>query len=83
LRDGAWHPFGLKGNHLVAYWLDAWATCSRLADPSRRPLLDRLHERGGQTLSELPEGLRMSRQAVTKHLAVLEAARRAARKTAP
>ncbi|MFJ8312818.1 MULTISPECIES: ArsR/SmtB family transcription factor [unclassified Streptomyces] len=46
-----------------------------LADASRRRLLDRLRERNGQTLRELCEGLAMSRQAVSKHLAVLEAAR--------
>jgi DNA-binding transcriptional ArsR family regulator len=45
-----------------------------LADPSRRQLLDRLHAKNGQTLSELCERLGMSRQAVSKHLAVLEAA---------
>ena len=45
-----------------------------LADPSRRELLDRLHAEAGQTLGELCAGLRMTRQAVTKHLAILEAA---------
>ena len=45
-----------------------------LADASRRSLLDRLHVRNGQTLLELCEGLAMSRQAVTKHLTILEAA---------
>lgn len=45
-----------------------------LADASRRQLLDRLNERSGQSLRELSEGLQMSRQAVSKHLAVLEAA---------
>ena len=45
-----------------------------LADESRRALLDRLFERNGQTLGELCEGLRMSRQAVSKHLAILESA---------
>ncbi len=45
-----------------------------LADKSRRHLLDRLQARGGQTLGELCEGLAMSRQAVTKHLAILEGA---------
>ena len=45
-----------------------------LADPSRRSLLDRLHERNGQTLNELCDGLAMTRQAVTKHLGILEAA---------
>ena len=43
-----------------------------LADTSRRALLDRLFEKNGQTLGELCDGLDMSRQAVTKHLAILE-----------
>ena len=45
-----------------------------LADPSRRLLLDRLHAKNGQTLGDLCQGLAMSRQAVTKHLAILEEA---------
>ncbi len=45
-----------------------------LADPTRRYLLDRLHERGGQTLGELCGHLDMARQSATQHLAVLEAA---------
>ena len=45
-----------------------------LADASRRGLLDRLHARNGQTLGELCQGLAMTRQAVTKHLAILEEA---------
>jgi DNA-binding transcriptional ArsR family regulator len=45
-----------------------------LADPTRRLLLDRLREDNGQTLGQLCERLAMSRQAVTKHLTVLEAA---------
>ena len=45
-----------------------------LADPSRRKLLDELHKNNGQTLSELCEHLDMTRQAVAKHLALLEAA---------
>ncbi|HEY6367962.1 MAG TPA: metalloregulator ArsR/SmtB family transcription factor [Candidatus Binatia bacterium] len=45
-----------------------------LADPSRRKLLDELHKSNGQTLSELCEHLDMTRQAVTKHLTLLEAA---------
>ncbi|HJW40399.1 MAG TPA: metalloregulator ArsR/SmtB family transcription factor [Rhizomicrobium sp.] len=45
-----------------------------LADENRRHLLDRLHNNNGQTLGEMCEGLAMSRQAVTKHLAILEAA---------
>ena len=45
-----------------------------LADPVRRRLLDRLHAQNGRTLGELGEGLDMTRQAVTKHLVLLEAA---------
>ncbi|MGW1209964.1 ArsR/SmtB family transcription factor [Streptomyces sp. NPDC002499] len=45
-----------------------------LADASRRRLLDRLNERSGQSLRELCAGLEMSRQAVSKHVAVLEEA---------
>ncbi|HEF5875720.1 TPA: winged helix-turn-helix transcriptional regulator [Burkholderia cenocepacia] len=45
-----------------------------LADATRRQLLDLLHAKSGQTLSELCDGLAMSRQAVSKHLALLEAA---------
>jgi len=45
-----------------------------LADPSRRLLLDRLFEASGQTLGELCKDLDMSRQAVTQHLGILEAA---------
>ena len=45
-----------------------------LADASRRSLLDRLHAKNGQTLNELCEGLAMTRQAVTKHLVILEEA---------
>jgi len=51
-----------------------------LADPTRRALLDELSERDGQTLFELcsrlvsKHGLSSSRQAVSQHLEVLEAA---------
>ena len=45
-----------------------------LADPGRRQLLDRLHAHNGQTLGELCEHMDMSRQAVTKHLKLLEEA---------
>ena len=45
-----------------------------LADPGRRLLLDRLHAENGQTLGQLCEHLDMTRQAVTKHLKVLEEA---------
>ena len=45
-----------------------------LADASRRELLDRLRTENGQTLGQLCANLDMTRQAVTKHLAVLEEA---------
>ncbi len=45
-----------------------------LADPARRQLLDSLHAQNGQTLRQLCEGHSMTRQAVTKHLAILEEA---------
>ncbi len=51
-----------------------------LADPTRRAILDELQERSGQTLFELctrlisRHGLGSTRQAVSQHLEVLEAA---------
>src|ERR1700704_4750866 len=45
-----------------------------LADPTRRHLLDRLHERAGRTLTELESELEMTRFGVMKHLKVLEEA---------
>ena len=50
------------------------AVFKALADASRRKLLDALHTNNGQTLSELCMHLAMSRQAVTKHLVLLEEA---------
>ena len=51
-----------------------------LAAPARRAILDELHDRDGQTLFELcarltmRRGLALTRQAISQHLAVLEAA---------
>jgi DNA-binding transcriptional ArsR family regulator len=45
-----------------------------LADGSRRELLDRLRGENGQTLGDLCERLNMTRQAVSKHLGILEEA---------
>ena len=45
-----------------------------LADASRRGLLDRLRAENGQTLGELCARLDMTRQAVSKHLGILEEA---------
>jgi DNA-binding transcriptional ArsR family regulator len=50
------------------------AVFKALADESRRELLDRLRADNGQTLGDLCARLDMSRQAVSKHLAILEAA---------
>ena len=50
------------------------AVFKALADASRRKLLDNLHKKNGQTLSELCGRLDMTRQAVTKHLVILEQA---------
>ena len=74
----------LTGNHSVTYkqatngfhivGKNDDAVFHALADASRRQLLDRLHRKNGQTLGELCEGLDMTRQAVAKHLAILEEA---------
>jgi len=50
------------------------AVFKALADASRRKLLDELHKNNGRTLGELCEHLDMTRQAVTKHLRLLEQA---------
>ena len=73
--------FALTGNWQVPYaqatkrfhitGMDDDAVFRALADASRRQLLDRLHQRNGQTLGELCRGLDMTRQAVAKHLSVL------------
>ena len=50
------------------------AVFKALADANRRELLDRLRAENGQTLAELCARLAMTRQAVSKHLALLEGA---------
>jgi len=50
------------------------AVFKALADASRRELLDRLRAANGQSLGQLCERLSMTRQAVSKHLAILEEA---------
>lgn len=60
---------------MVAYYADVMdAVFKALADASRRQLLDALYAENGQTLGRLCAGLDMTRQAVTKHLAILESA---------
>jgi DNA-binding transcriptional ArsR family regulator len=50
------------------------AVFKALADESRRKLLDRLHNENGRTLNDLCRDMGMTRQAVSKHLALLEGA---------
>lgn len=66
--------------HLLAYAAGVGDVFKALADPTRRAILDVLQERDGQTLFELitrlvtRHGVGSSRQAVSQHLDVLEAA---------
>ena len=50
------------------------AVFKALADRHRRLILDRLYGQDGQTLQALCRGVDMSRQGLSKHLAILEAA---------
>jgi len=60
-------------NRLVAYSVAPMDNdvFKALADPSRRALLDKLHQRNGQTLNELCRHLAMTRQGISKHLDLL------------
>jgi DNA-binding transcriptional ArsR family regulator/uncharacterized protein YndB with AHSA1/START domain len=53
---------------------DMDAVFRALSDPARRRLLDRMNQRNGLTVTELSEGMGMTRQSVSKHLDVLETA---------
>ena len=65
---------------MLAYCSVVGDVFKALADPTRRAILDELQERNGQTLFELcnrlisRHGLGSTRQAVSQHLDVLEAA---------
>ena len=65
---------------MLAYGVRVGDVFKALADPTRRAILDELQERDGQTLFELisrlitRHGLSSTRQAVSQHLEVLEAA---------
>jgi DNA-binding transcriptional ArsR family regulator len=69
----------LTGKSLLAY-SPALDVFKALADPTRRTILDELTERDGQTLFELcsrllmKHGIDSTRQAISQHLEVLEAA---------
>lgn len=52
--------------------MDADKVFKALADPTRRTLLDLLHQKSGQSLGQLCENLNMARQSVTQHLGILE-----------
>lgn len=52
--------------------MDADKVFKALGDPTRRKLLDLLHEKNGQSLGQLCENLDMTRQSATQHLAILE-----------
>ena len=54
--------------------MSADAVFKALADQTRRQLLDSLRAQNGQTLGELCGNADMTRQAVTKHRKILEAA---------
>jgi len=64
----------MQPNGCIIAAMDMAKVFKALADPNRMRLLDRLHANNGQTLSELCEDLDMSRQAITKHLLLLERA---------
>ena len=59
---------------MVSYSGAVEAVFRALADPTRRSLLDALHEEDGQTLVALTAGHDMTRIAVAKHLRLLEEA---------
>ena len=70
----------MTGKPLLAYCPAVGDIFKALADPTRRAILDELHDRDGQTLFELcarlitKHGLASSRQAISQHLDVLESA---------
>jgi DNA-binding transcriptional ArsR family regulator len=70
----------LSGKRLLAYCAVVGDVFKALADPTRRAIVDELQERTGQTLFELcnrlisKHGLSSTRQAISQHLDVLEAA---------
>ena len=70
----------MTGKYLLAYHPGVGDVFKGLADPTRRAILDELQERSGQTLFELcarlmtRHSLDSSRQAISQHLDILEAA---------
>ena len=64
----------LTRNRVVAYCLPMPDVFAALADPTRRSILQRLHREGPRSITELAAPLAMTRQAVSKHLDILEEA---------
>jgi DNA-binding transcriptional ArsR family regulator len=66
----------LTCNKNVAYYVfmpaDVDKVFKALAAPERRLLLDRLRAENGQSLGQLCQNMNMTRQAVTRHLKLLE-----------
>jgi len=54
--------------------MDSNLVFQALADKTRRTILERIYQRSGQSLSALAKGMDVSRQAVSKHMALLEKA---------
>jgi len=70
----------LTGKYALAYCVEVGDVYKAMADPTRRAILDELRDRSGQTLFELcvrlltKHGLSSTRQAISQHIDVLEAA---------
>jgi DNA-binding transcriptional ArsR family regulator len=64
----------MQPNGCIMSFVGMDAVFRALADSNRRRLLDRLHVHNGQTLGDLTTGLKMTRQAASKHLKILEGA---------
>ena len=50
------------------------ATFAALGDPTRLAIVERLADRGGQSIAAVGKGYGLTRQAIAKHLRVLERA---------
>ena len=72
VRIGPQRTVYMQPNGCIITGMDQDAVFKALADQGRRTLLDQLHKTRGLTLRELCESLAMTRQAVSKHLRILE-----------
>ena len=71
--DGIERFYRLTCNLLVAYNQNVESVFAAVADPIRRGILESLRTRGPLSLTQIAEPLAITRQAVTKHLDVLQA----------